>query len=51
VTEDPVEAYSYAEGEEVGEVPNIPEGLWLENAGAMERRARIYWESVWKRAD
>jgi len=37
--------------ERVGDVPNISEGLWLENAGAVERRARVDCESVRKRAD
>jgi len=27
---DPLEAYSYTGGEEVGKIPNIPEGFWLE---------------------
>jgi len=36
VTEDPLEASRKAEGE----VSNIPERLWLKNAGAVERRAR-----------
>jgi len=35
----------------VEEVPNIPEGFWLKKAGAVERRARADWESVWKRAN
>jgi len=29
VIRDPLEAY-YTGGEEVGKVPNIPEGLWLD---------------------
>jgi len=39
------------EGEGVGDAPNIPEGLWLEHAGVVERRARVDSESVRKRAD
>jgi len=38
VTGDPLEALSYAGGEEVRKIPDIPERLWLEwkNAGAVE---------------
>jgi len=38
-------------GEKVGKIPNIPEGLWFRNAGAVENRVRAKWETVRKRTD
>jgi len=38
MTGDPLEAYNSTGGEGVGKIPNIPEELWLRNAGGVERK-------------
>jgi len=40
MTGNPLEAYSYTGRERVGEVPNIPERLWLEKCRSRRKKSK-----------